>query len=73
VGTRQLAQYAAKAGNGLTEPFVNASAPTSGAGGSNFKRAVVGSLLIDTAAGKLYIATAADGSSVTWTLVGSQV
>jgi hypothetical protein len=60
-------------GYGLAQPFLLAGAPASGAGGSFVNRAVVGSLLIDTSAGKLYIATVATGSTVTWTVVGSQV
>jgi hypothetical protein len=62
----------AQDGYGLTQPFLLAGAPTSGASGSFVGRAVVGSLLIDTSAGKLWIATAA-GASVTWTVVGAQV
>jgi hypothetical protein len=60
-------------GYGLSQPFLLAGAPTSGASGSFVNKAVVGSLLIDTSAGKLYIATVATGSTVTWTVVGSQV
>ena len=60
-------------GLGLANPFLLAGAPTSGAAGSFVNRAVIGSLLIDTSAGKLYIATVATGSTVTWTVVGSQV
>jgi hypothetical protein len=62
----------AQDGYGLTQPFLLAGAPTSGASGSFVGRAVVGSLLIDTSAGKLWIATAA-GASVTRTVVGAQV
>jgi hypothetical protein len=62
----------AQDGYGLKQPFLLAGAPVNGASGSFVTRALVGSLLVDTANGKLYIATAA-GSSVTWTLVGSQV
>jgi hypothetical protein len=63
----------AQDGYGLSQPFLLAGAPTSGASGSFVGRAVVGSLLIDTSAGKLYIATVATGSTVTWTVVGTQV
>jgi hypothetical protein len=45
----------------------------SGAGGTYAGRAQVGSQLIDVSAGKLYVATAATSSSVTWTVVGTQV
>jgi hypothetical protein len=61
----------AQDGYGLARPFLLAGAPTSGASGSFVNKALVGSLLIDTVNGKLYIATAA-GSSVTWISVGSQ-
>jgi hypothetical protein len=61
-----------RANRGLVGPFLNAGAPTSGASGSFVKDAVVGSLLVDTSAGKLYVATVATGATVTWTLVGSQ-
>jgi hypothetical protein len=60
-------------GYGLTAPFLLAGAPTSGASGSFVNRAVVGSLLIDTTGGKLFICTAVGGGSVTWTVVGTQV
>lgn len=56
--------------NGLGTPFLNAGAPA--ANTTFVGRAVVGSLLIDTAAGKLYIATVATATTVTWTVVGSQ-
>ena len=62
----------AQDGYGLTSPFLLAGAPTSGASGSFVTRAQVGSLLIDTAAGKLHIATVATGATVTWTVVGVQ-
>jgi hypothetical protein len=70
-----LAQIAKgnRANRGLVGPLLNAGAPTSGASGSFVKDAVVGSLLVDTSAGKLYVATVATGATVTWTLVGSQV
>jgi hypothetical protein len=86
LGLRQLAQYQAKvnpqvlgaqqdslSNNGLQIPFTLAGAPTSGAGGSFNTRAVVGSRLVDTTAGKLHICTAVGGGSVTWVVVGSQV
>jgi hypothetical protein len=63
----------AQDGYGLSRPFLVAGAPTSGAGGTLAAKAQVGSLLVDTAAGKLHICTAVGGGSVTWTLVGSQV
>jgi hypothetical protein len=72
MGTKQLAQQDAKFSTGLEVPFQNAGAPTSGASGSFVGRAVVGSLLIDTTNGKLYIATVATASTVTWVSVGSQ-
>jgi hypothetical protein len=72
VGTKQQASYDAKFTNGLGQPFSLAGAPTSGASGSYLGRAAVGSQLIDTVAGKLYIATVATPSTVTWTLVGAQ-
>jgi len=61
------------AGYGLARPLLNAGAPTSGAGGTMAGVAQVGSLLIDTSGGKLYICTAVGGGSVTWVVVGSQV
>jgi hypothetical protein len=73
MGTRQLNSYAAKYSNGLDRPFQLAGAPTSGASGSYVGRAAVGSELIDNVAGKLYVATVATSSTVTWVLVGSQV
>jgi hypothetical protein len=73
MGLKTLASYAAKYSTGLGTPLLLAGAPTSGASGSFVGRAVVGSLLIDTTNGKAYIATAATSSSVTWTVVGSQV
>ena len=63
----------AQDGYGLSQPFLLAGTPVNGASGSFVTKAVVGSLLIDTSAGKLYIATVATGSTVTWTVVGSQV
>lgn len=59
-------------GYGLTRPFLVAGAPTSGAGGTLAARAQVGSLLVDTSAGKLHICTAVSGGSVTWVVVGTQ-
>jgi hypothetical protein len=73
VGTKLLAQYAAKYSNGQQVPFQLAGAPVSGAGGSFVNRATVGSQLIDTVAGKVYVCTVATGSTVTWTLVGAQI
>jgi hypothetical protein len=72
MGTRDINRFAAKFGNGLEQPFQNAGVPTSGAGGTYAAKATIGSMLIDTTNGKLYIATAASGGSVTWTSVGSQ-
>jgi hypothetical protein len=63
----------AQDGYGLARPFLLAGAPVNGASGSFVNRAQVGSLLVDTVNGRLYIATVATGSTVTWTLVGSQV
>jgi hypothetical protein len=60
------------AGYGLARPLLNAGAPTSGAGGTMASIAQVGSLLIDTTGGKLFICTAVGGGSVTWTVVGAQ-
>lgn len=72
MGTKQLNSYAAKYSNGLDRPFQLGGAPVNGSGGSYVGRAAVGSQLIDTAAGKLYVATVATSSTVTWTLVGAQ-
>lgn len=61
-------------GSGLGDPLLNAGAPTSGAGGTYSGVAVVGSVLIDTVNGKLYICTNATvGATFAWTVVGSQV
>ena len=49
--------------------MVDAGAPTNGTTGDNF--AGVGSLYIDSTAGKLYINTGAI-SNPTWTVVGTQ-
>lgn len=52
-------------------PFTNAGAPV--ANTTLLGTAVVGSLLIDTTGGKLYICTATNGTStITWTVVGTQ-
>lgn len=72
MGIKQRAMYVGKYADGLAEPFLNAGAPTSGASGTYLRQATVGSLLIDTVNGKLYIATVANGSTVTWVSVGSQ-
>lgn len=59
-------------GSGLGSPLLNAGAPTVNV--THLSTAVVGSLLIDTTNGKLYICTATNGTStITWTLVGAQV
>lgn len=59
------------AGTGLDAPLRNAGAPTNNT--TFLGTAVVGSLLIDTTNGKLYICTATNGTStVTWTVVGAQ-
>jgi hypothetical protein len=58
----------------LGAPLLNAGAPTSGAGGTGLGIAKVGSRLLDTTNGKLYIATATDfTTTITWVSVGSQV
>ena len=58
-------------GNGLTHPLLNAGAPTVNV--TYLGQAVIGSLLIDTTNGKLYIVTATNGTStITWTVVGAQ-
>lgn len=58
-------------GAGLDAPLRNAGAPTNHV--TFLGVAGVGSLLIDTTNGKLYICTATDGSTtVTWTVVGTQ-
>jgi hypothetical protein len=59
------------AGSGLDCPLRNAGAPTVNV--TFLGVAVVGSLLIDTTNGKLYICTATNGTStITWTVVGTQ-
>ncbi len=58
-------------GSGLDAPLRNAGAPTVNV--TYLGVAVVGSLLIDTTNGKLYICTATNGTStITWTVVGAQ-
>lgn len=58
-------------GAGLNAPLQNAGAPTNNV--TYLGVAVVGSLLIDTTGGKLYICTATNGTStITWTVVGTQ-
>jgi hypothetical protein len=60
------------AGNGLGTPLQSAGAPA--ANSTYLGQAQVGSLLIDTTNGKLYICTATNGTStITWTVVGTQV
>lgn len=60
-------------GSGLGTPLTNAGAPVNGASGTYSGTAVVGSRLIDTTNGKLYICTnATPGASFAWTLVGAQ-
>jgi hypothetical protein len=73
MGTKYLAAVAAKLSNGLQQPFSLAGAPVNGASGSYVGRAAVGSQLIDTVNGKYYICTVSTPSTITWTLVGSQV
>lgn len=52
-------------------PFINEGAPTND--DTLVGTAVVGSLLIDTTNGKLYICTATNGTDeITWTVVGAQ-
>jgi hypothetical protein len=71
MGLRQQQLINAARSNGIESSFLLNGAPTNGASGSFVSKALIGSQLVDVASGKLYIATAA-GSSVTWTLVGSQ-
>jgi hypothetical protein len=72
MGLKSIAAQKAKTSNGLEVPFsLGTTPPTSGVGGSFAGRTAVGSMLTDSA-GKLYIATAATATSVTWTLVGAQ-
>lgn len=56
-------------GSGLKSPLRNAGAPTTT---TYVKATVIGSLLIDTVNGKLYICTANNGTAATWTVVGAQ-
>jgi hypothetical protein len=71
MGLKQIHSYAAKYSAGLDRPFQLAGAPTNNA--TCLGRAVVGSQLVDTTNGKLYIVTATNGTStITWTSVGSQ-
>jgi len=72
MGYRNLAAYAAKFSNGTATAFQLNGTPTSGAGGSFAGRAIVGSLLLDYATGKLYSCTASGGGSITWQLIGLQ-
>ena len=60
-------------GSGTGSPLTFAGAPTSGAGGTYSGVAVVGSQLIDTTNGKLYICTVATpGATFAWVSVGGQ-
>jgi hypothetical protein len=72
MGLRSIITNEAKQSQGLRMPFQLAGAPTSGASGSYVGRAVVGSQLLDTVNGKLYAATVATPSTVTWQLIGLQ-
>jgi hypothetical protein len=52
-------------------PYTNAGAPTVNV--TQLGSAIVGSLLVDTTNGKLYICTATNSTStITWTVVGAQ-
>lgn len=58
-------------GSGLDAPLRNAGAPTVNV--TYLGIAVVGSELIDTTNGKLYICTATNSTStITWTVAGAQ-
>jgi hypothetical protein len=58
-------------GSGTGTPLRNAGAPTNNV--TFLGIAVVGSKLVDTTNGKLYICTATNGTStITWTVVGAQ-
>ncbi|MFW6034034.1 MAG: hypothetical protein ACOC9R_02760 [bacterium] len=58
-------------GSGLDAPLLNAGTPTDD--DTFLGTAVVGSVLIDTTNGVLYICTATNGTStITWTVVGTQ-
>ncbi len=71
MGLKQLAQYRAKYSLGQEVPFQNAGAPTNNV--TQLGRAMVGSTLVDTTNGKLYVCTATNGTStITWVSVGSQ-
>ncbi len=72
MGYYQIMQNKAKQSRGLETPFRFAGAPTNGGSGTYVKLAVVGSQLVDSTNGKNYVATVADGSTVTWVSVGSQ-
>lgn len=56
-------------GSGLNSPLRNAGAPTTS---TYVKVAVVGSQLIDTTNGKLYVCTANNGTAITWIVAGAQ-
>jgi hypothetical protein len=82
MGTRQLAAYRKKyfpyevqslpTRDGREVPLQLAGAPTNNV--SFLGQAVVGSLVLDTTNGKLYIVTATNGTStITYASVGSQV
>jgi hypothetical protein len=72
MGLKDQAAYRAKYGIGLAHPFLSAGAPTNNV--TQLGRAVVGSQLLDTTNGKLYICTATNGTStITWTVAGTQV
>jgi hypothetical protein len=71
MGLKDQASFRAKYGIGLAHPFLNAGAPTNNV--TQLGKAVVGSQLIDTTNGKLYVCTATNRTStVTWTVTGSQ-
>lgn len=57
-------------GSGLDAPLLGAGAPTNDV--TFVGVAGVGSQYIDTTNGKLYIATVATATTVTWTVVGGQ-
>lgn len=59
-------------GAGLGAPLRNAGAPTANV--TYLGVAGLGSQLIDTTNGKVYVCTATNGTStITWTVVGAQV
>ena len=73
MGVKAQIQQDAMNGYGLARPFLLAGAPTSGGSGTYVGVAQIGSLLIDTSGGKLYIATnATTPTSVTWQVAGLQ-